>query len=131
MADKNKSEKHVEKGNKAKQNFLQKIGSIVVKTLKKLKNFFISLKAELKRVVWPDKKRLIQNTATVLAICIIASLILFVVDSALGSFLEGVGFYSPSAATATTTAATAVTSTSDTTAVTTATTTVSSTTASK
>lgn len=62
---------------------------------KSLKNFFTNLRAELKRVVWPDRKRLIQNTATVLAICLIASVILFVVDSVFGGLLEGIGFYSP------------------------------------
>lgn len=67
---------------------------------KSLKTFFINLRAELKRVVWPDRKRLIQNTATVLAICLIASVILFVVDSVFGGILEGIGFYSPKTETA-------------------------------
>ena len=49
----------------------------------------------LKRVIWPDKKRLIQSTATVLAICLLAAIVLFVVDSVLSTVLNGIGFYSP------------------------------------
>lgn len=139
MADKDKSEKRIEKGNKTPKNFFQKIGAFAVSAGKKLKSFFISLKAELKRVVWPDKKRLIQNTATVLAICLIAGLILFIVDSVLGGILEGVGFYTPNTTTAatttvvteTTTSVSSATSTSSATGSTTASTMTASTTAAK
>ncbi len=104
MAEKDKIEKRADKNSKA--NVLQKIGAAFIKIGKRLKGFFINLKAELKRVIWPDRKRLIQNTATVLAICIIAGLILFIVDSLLGGILEGVGFYTPSTTTQTTVATT-------------------------
>lgn len=89
-------------------------------TGKRLKSFFISMKAELKRVMWPDRKKLIQSTATVLAICLIAAVILFVVDQALAGLLNGVGFYDTAATTAATTTVT------DTTATTAATTTATS-----
>jgi len=134
MADKDKSDKRVDKVNKGQKNFFQKVGAFAASIGKKLKNFFISLKAELKRVVWPDRKRLIQNTATVLAICILAGLILFIVDSVLGGILTGVGFYSTGSTTAATTAATTVASTettTGTTSATTAATTTAGTTASK
>jgi len=121
MAEKDKNEKRMQKSDKPK-NVFQKIGAFAVKTGKRLKSFFINLKAELKRVVWPDKKRLIQNTATVLAICLIACLILFVVDSVLGGFLNAVGFYAPSSTTAATTAAGTETTTAATSAATTGTT---------
>lgn len=114
MAEKDKIEKKMVKGSKTQQNFLQKLSALAVRIWKKLKNFFINLKAELKRVVWPDKKRLIQNTATVLAICVIAGLILFLVDSLLGGILDGIGFYTPKSTTVQTTATTAATVTTDT-----------------
>lgn len=101
---------------------------------KRLLSFFTSLKAELKRVVWPDRHKLIHSTATVIAICVIAGLTLFMIDSVLGAALNGVGFYNTAAPTATvsTTAATTTTAsgaTSATTAATTVATTAAATTA--
>lgn len=69
-------------------------------------SFFISMKAEVKRIMWPDRKRLIQSTATVLAIVVIAAVILFIVDTVLGQSLEAVGFYTPAPAVVETTAET-------------------------
>lgn len=107
MADKN------EKNTKTKRNALQKFGAFFVRLAKRLKSFLINLKSELKRVVWPDRKRLIQSTATVLAICVLVSVILFVVDTVLRQSLDAVGFYDTSGTTATT--ATSATTSSDTT----------------
>ncbi len=55
MAEKDKIEKRADKNSKA--NVLQKIGAAFIKIGKRLKGFFINLKAELKRVIWPDRKR--------------------------------------------------------------------------
>ncbi|HAL73753.1 MAG TPA: preprotein translocase subunit SecE [Clostridiales bacterium] len=114
MAEKDKNVRS-EKTAKSNPNFIQKIGAFIVRTAKRLKNFFISLKAELKRVIWPDRKRLIQSTATVLAICVLIGVILFVVDSLVGGLLKAVGFYSgggtANPTTAPTTAATTVATT--------------------
>lgn len=97
MADKSISEKRDNKKNKANRNAIQKIIAGFAKTGRGLKTFFANLKAELKRVIWPDRKRLIQSTATVLAICVLAAVLLFIVDSALSAILNGVGFYTPAA----------------------------------
>jgi preprotein translocase subunit SecE len=78
---------------------------------KGLAAFFAGMKAETKRIMWPDRKKLVQSTATVLAIIVIAGAILFAVDSLLGGILTAVGFYTP-AAPAETTATTVVTETS-------------------
>ncbi len=88
---------------------------------KRLVTFFTNLKAELKRVVWPDRKKLIQSTLTVLVICILAGLTLFIVDSVLGGILNGIGFYDVKAATPTTQVTTTVETTTQTTAATTST----------
>jgi len=75
---------------------------------KGLAAFFAGMKAETKRIMWPDRKKLVQSTATVLAIIVIAGAILFAVDSLLGGILTAVGFYTPAApaqTTATTVAA--------------------------
>ena len=85
---------------------------------KRLLSFFSNMKAELKRVVWPDRKKLIHSTVTVLVICILVGLILFIIDSVLGATLNGIGFYDVKTPTATTTATTVAT-TAETTAATT------------
>ena len=58
----------------------------VKKTNKKDKNdknkktFFKSFKTELKKVVWPTPKQLLNNTVTVISIVIICAAIVFVLD---------------------------------------------------
>lgn len=122
MAEKDNRELRSEKSNKGRPNFFQKAGAFIARTGKRLKSFFINLKAELKRVVWPDRKRLIQSTGTVLAICLIIAVILFLVDTLVGGILNGVGFYSGNGSTPTTTTTasttTAASETSESTAVT-------------
>lgn len=115
MAEKVKNETRVEKSGKQKTNALQKVSAFLAKTVKKLKSFFLSLKAELKRVVWPDRKRLIQSTATVLAICLIIGLILFLIDSFLGVTLNAAGFYNPNTTTTTIATTAGTTAATDTT----------------
>lgn len=95
MADKNISEKKKKQKNQTNKNAIQKIIAGFAKIGKNLKMFFVNLKTELKRVIWPDRKRLIQSTATVLAICIFAAVLLFIVDSALSAILNGINFYTP------------------------------------
>jgi preprotein translocase subunit SecE len=115
MAEKDKTEKRINKNVKTQPNALRKIGAFLGKTGKRLRSFFLNLKAELKRVVWPDKKRLIQSTATVLVICLLTGIILFVVDTVVGGLLNLVGFYTPSKTpAATTTISTTVSDTSTT-----------------
>ncbi len=75
------------------------------KSGKNFTSFFSGMKAEVKRILWPDRKRLIQSTATVIAIVVIAAAILFIVDTVLGQTLEAVGFYTPAQVVVETTAA--------------------------
>lgn len=92
--------------------------------------FFVELRSELKRVVWPDRKKLISSTVIVLAIVVSAGLFLWLVDSLLMGILNGVGFYNAQSTTAATTAAaTAAGTTVSTTVSTSATTTAAGTTA--
>ena len=92
MADKGKKPKQKMATTNRNTGAVGKTVSFFARTGKRLKNFFVSLKAELKRVIWPDRKRLIQSTATVLAICVIVGIILFIVDSLIGGLLNLVGF---------------------------------------
>ena len=47
---------------------------------KEKKHFWKDFKAELKRVIWPTKKQIINNTAIVIAIVLIVAIITFILD---------------------------------------------------
>ncbi len=51
-----------------------------VKTNKEKKNFWKEFKAELKKVIWPTPKQLLNNTAVVVALVLITAVIVFVLD---------------------------------------------------
>ena len=52
------------------------------KTKKEKKHFFKDVKAELKRVIWPTPKQLVNNTVAVITIVLITAIIVFVLDFA-------------------------------------------------
>ena len=51
------------------------------KEKKENKHFFKDFKAELKRVIWPTPKQLINNTTAVVTIVIITAIIVFALDA--------------------------------------------------
>lgn len=51
-----------------------------VKEKKDNKKFFKEFKAELKRVSWPTKKQLVNNTVAVVSIVVVIAVIVFVLD---------------------------------------------------
>jgi len=56
-----------------------------VKENKTKKHFFKDFKAELKKVIWPTPKQLVNNTTAVIVIVLITSAIVFVLDVAFES----------------------------------------------
>ena len=52
--------------------------------LKKIGRFFKDLKGEAKKVVWPSKKQVINNTLIVLAAMLVVGLFIWGLDSVLG-----------------------------------------------
>ena len=50
------------------------------KTKKEKKHFFKDLKAELKKVIWPTPKQLVNNTIAVITIVLITAVIVFALD---------------------------------------------------
>ena len=52
---------------------------------KNKKSFFKGLKAELKKVIWPTPKQLVNNTVAVITIVLITAIIVFVLDLAFES----------------------------------------------
>ncbi len=51
---------------------------------KKVVRFFKDIRSELKKVIWPTKKQLINSTVSVLLICLIVGAIIWVSDAILG-----------------------------------------------
>lgn len=51
-----------------------------VKTKKQKKSWFKGLKAELKKIVWPDQKSLTKETAAVVIVSVVVGVIISVVD---------------------------------------------------
>ena len=51
----------------------------------KLGKFFRDYKSELKKVVWPSKKQLINNTIVVIVVVLIASVFILLLDMLFGS----------------------------------------------
>ena len=49
-----------------------------------LTKFFRDVKSELKKVIWPNKQQLINNTATVLAACLVTGIFIWIADAVLG-----------------------------------------------
>lgn len=58
------------------------------KKTNKIVKFFKDLVSETKKVVWPSKKQVINNTGVVLAVCAIAGVALFILDTIFGFLVE-------------------------------------------
>lgn len=65
------------------------------KEAKRKSGFFTGLVAELKRVVWPDQKKLLHSVAAVLVIAIAFAILIWVVDSLVYGGLNWIGFHKP------------------------------------
>lgn len=66
----------------------------------RLKKWFVNIITELKRVMWPDKKKLRQSTVTVLIIIAISVVIILVFDTAITFIMKTTGIYSTKETTA-------------------------------
>lgn len=60
----------------------------VLNARKKFIRFFKDIRAELKKVIWPNKEQLTKNTITVLFACLIVGLIIWIADFVLAKLLE-------------------------------------------
>jgi preprotein translocase subunit SecE len=61
--------------------------SKLANTRKKVVRFFADIRNELKKVVWPTRKQLINSTVSVLLICLIIGAIIWVSDAILGQVI--------------------------------------------
>lgn len=55
-------------------------GAGTVKSNKKLAVYFRGVKAELKKVIWPNKKELVNYTGVVIFISVLVAIIVYVLD---------------------------------------------------
>jgi preprotein translocase SecE subunit len=60
----------------------------------RLKKWFVNIITELKRVMWPDKKKLRQSTVTVLIIIAISVAIILAFDTVITFIMRTTGIYS-------------------------------------
>ena len=74
MAEKTKKEKGFFKG--------------IVRFFKNIAKFFRDTFSEMKKVVWPSKKQIINNTLVVLVVVVVAALLIFGLDALFGFLLK-------------------------------------------
>lgn len=59
-----------------------------VKKKDKLSTYFRGVKSELRKVIWPNKKELLNYTGVVIFISILVAMIVYVLDLILGGILS-------------------------------------------
>lgn len=60
---------------------------------KRIAQKFNDVRLELKRVIWPTKEKLAQNSAVVLVVIIVCAILLTAIGTGAGWILEKSGFY--------------------------------------
>ena len=68
--------------NQEKENFFRRTG-------KRISKWFREMKAELKKVVWPTKKQVLQNTVVVLACVLVVGVFIWVFDAVSSLIVQG------------------------------------------
>ncbi len=55
---------------------------------KRISRFVKDIRTELKKVIWPTRTQLINNTVSVLGICLVIGIIIWASDTVLGKVIE-------------------------------------------
>jgi len=55
---------------------------------KKFTKFVKDVRLELKKVIWPTKQQLINNTLTVLVACLLVGIVIWIADFGVGKITE-------------------------------------------
>lgn len=55
---------------------------------KKFVRFFKDIRTELKKVIWPTRKQLINSTISVLLICLLIGAVIWISDTVLGMLID-------------------------------------------
>lgn len=83
-------------------NAIVRFGKGFVNFFKRIGAGFMNVRQELKRVIWPTREKLIQTSAIVLVVIVIASVSLFLISTGARELLDKVGFYDQKLASETT-----------------------------
>jgi preprotein translocase subunit SecE len=52
--------------------------------------FFKEIRMEMKKVIWPSKKQLINNTLMVFAACVMVGIVVWIADAGLGFLFRAI-----------------------------------------
>ena len=63
-------------------------GAETVKSKDKIATYFRGVRSEIKKVLWPNKKELINYTSVVLFISVLTALVVYVLDLGIGGILS-------------------------------------------
>lgn len=55
---------------------------------KKFVRFFKDIRTELKKVIWPTRKQLVNSTVSVLLICLLIGAVIWISDTVLGILID-------------------------------------------
>ena len=66
----------------------EKKGNIFKRVFGAIGKFFRDLVSEVKKVVWPSKKQVLNNTSVVLVLCVICGAALFAIDSIFAALVQ-------------------------------------------
>ena len=75
-----------------KQSTTSKKGVQKPSFFERVRDTFRGIRRELKRVVWPNKKTMRENTTAVLVITIVVTVLLFFTDTVMVKILDAAGF---------------------------------------
>ncbi len=64
--------------------------NVFVRAASRVKRFFRELKSELKKVAWPTKRQLINNTLIVLLCVLVVGVFIWVFDAVAGLSINGI-----------------------------------------
>ena len=64
--------------------------NIFVRAGSRIKRFFRELRSELKKVVWPSKSQMVNNTLVVLACVVVVGVFIWVFDAVAGLVVNGI-----------------------------------------
>lgn len=53
-----------------------------------IKKYFKDLKSEMKKVVWPSRKQVVNNTGVVMSVMVAMGLFLFAIDTGLAAVIQ-------------------------------------------
>ena len=67
----------------------QEKGNIFLRTGKRISKWFREMRSELKKVVWPSRKQLIQNSLVVLLCVLVVGVFIWIFDAVANLVVQG------------------------------------------